>query len=119
LAYDWKDALVVAGTEENSLRGSYLQYNPVDFKYKKFDNPALVSNYPIDIHSKDKNSSKCEKIGEYQLPIESLMSNDYDNLFVIGKVIGADFVAHSALRVQKSCMSMGEGIAKYIANILI
>ena len=51
----------------------------------------------------------------YQLPIESLMSFDVDNLFVIGKIVGADFKAQSALRVQKSCMSMGEGVAKYIA----
>ena len=46
------------------------------------------------------------------------MSYNYDNLFVIGKILGADFVAHSALRVQKSCMSMGEAVAKYIANKL-
>ncbi|MBQ2933972.1 MAG: hypothetical protein IJE02_05130 [Clostridia bacterium] len=40
LAYDWDDALVVSGTDIKSLRGSCLQYNPVDFKYKKFDNAA-------------------------------------------------------------------------------
>ena len=45
------------------------------------------------------------------------MSFNYDNLYVIGKILGADFVAHSALRVQKSCMSMGEAVGKYIANI--
>ena len=44
------------------------------------------------------------------------MSYDVDNLFVIGKILGAEFSAHSALRVQKSCMSMGEAVAKYIAQ---
>ena len=51
--------------------------------------------------------------------MESLMSINYDNLFVIGKILGADFEAHSALRVQKSCMSMGEATGKHIAKIII
>ena len=52
-----------------------------------------------------------KKLQKYQLPIESLMAADFDNLYVIGKILGAEFSAHSALRVQKSCMSMGEAVA--------
>ena len=44
------------------------------------------------------------------------MSYNFDNLFVIGKILGAEFEAHSALRVQKSCMSMGEAVAKHIVK---
>lgn len=44
------------------------------------------------------------------------MSADIDNLFVAGRCISADFMAQGALRVQTSCFSMGEGIAKYIAK---
>ena len=76
----------------------------------------LKAQYPIDIHSNKKDCSVLQKIASYELPIESLMSQDINNLFVIGKILGADFVAHSALRVQKSCMSMGEAVAKYIAK---
>ena len=54
---------------------------------------------------------------EYSLPIESLMSCDYDNLFAIGRCISADFEAQAALRIIPSCFSMGEGLAKYLANI--
>ena len=46
------------------------------------------------------------------------MSDEIDNLYAIGKLVGADFSAHSALRVQKSCMSMGEAVAKHIKNEL-
>ena len=46
------------------------------------------------------------------------MSANYDNLYVIGKILGADFASHSALRVQKSCMSMGEGVAKHITKAI-
>ena len=51
------------------------------------------------------------------LPVESLMSADYDNLFAIGRCISADFMAQGALRIIPSCFAMGEGLAKYIANI--
>jgi len=96
------------------IKGKYI-YTINDLRSgKKFDNPALVSNYPIDIHSKDKDASTLEKTGEYQLPIESLMSADYDNLFVAGRGLSADEQAQGALRVQASCFSMGEAVAKYI-----
>lgn len=102
----------------NRIRGKYI-YTINDLKSgKKFDNPALISNYPIDVHSKSKNASTCEKTGEYQLPIESLMSKDYDNLFVVGRCLSADYMSQGALRVQSSCFSMGEAVAKYIKEKL-
>ena len=96
------------------IKGKYV-YTIDDLRSgKKFDNPVLISNYPIDVHSKDKNASTLEMTGEYQLPIESLMSADYDNLLVAGRGLSADETAQGALRVQASCFSMGEAVAKYI-----
>ena len=84
---------------------------------KKFSNPVVISNYPIDIHSDKQNGSKLEKVmQEYQLPIESLMVDN--NTFVIGRCLSADFEAQAALRIIPSCFSMGEGVAKYIAGII-
>ena len=76
-----------------------------------------MANYSIDIHSDKKNGSILQKTSNYMLPIESLISANYENLFAIGKILGADFEAHSALRVQKSCMSMGEAVAKHITKM--
>ncbi len=97
------------------IKGKYI-YTIEDLRLgKKFEHPALISNYPVDVHSKDKNASTLENTGEYQLPIESLMSADYDNLFVAGRGLSADNMAQGALRVQASCFSMGEAVAKYIS----
>ena len=85
---------------------------------KKFENPALISNYPVDIHSKDRDGSTLETNGEYQLPVESLMSADYDNLFVAGRCLSADYMAQGALRVQANCFSMGEAVARYVHKLL-
>lgn len=99
----------------NRVKGKYV-YTQDDLRSgKKFENPVVISNYPIDIHSDKKNTSKLEKVyQEYQLPIESLIVND--KLFVVGRCISADFESQAALRIIPSCFSMGEGLAKYLAK---
>ena len=99
----------------NRVKGKYI-YTQENLKSgKKFENPVVISNYPIDIHSDKKNSSKLEKVlQEYQLPLESLMVNE--QLFVAGRCISADFEAQAALRIIPSCFSMGEGLAKYLGK---
>lgn len=45
----------------NRVKGKYI-YTQDDLKEgKKFDNPVVISNYPIDIHSDKKDSSTLEK----------------------------------------------------------
>ena len=82
---------------------------------KTFDTPVVISNYPVDIHSKEKNQSTLEIVyKDYQLPIESLKVKGWDNLYVIGRCISAEEKALGALRIIPSCFSMGEGLAKYL-----
>ena len=97
------------------IKGKYV-YTIEDLKSgKKFDNPVVISNYPIDVHSTKANESVLEHtMQEYQLPVESLISADIENLYVVGRCLSADFYAQAALRIIPSCFSMGEGIAKYI-----
>lgn len=101
----------------NRVKGKYV-YTQDDLRNgKKFENPVVISNYPIDIHSDKKDFSKLEKVyKEYQLPIESLMVRD--RLFVAGRCISADFEAQAALRIIPSCFSMGEGLAKYLQTLI-
>lgn len=101
------------------LKGKYVfTYDDIKTS-KKFENPVLISDYPVDVHSTDKNSSVLEQVlSEYQLPVESLMSADIDNLFVVGRCVSADFMAQGAIRIIPSCFSMGEGLAKYMLKNL-
>lgn len=101
------------------IKGKYI-YTVEDLKSgKKFDNPVLKGNYPIDVHSNKQGKSVLEHTTQdYYLPIEALMSANYENLFVAGRCLSADFYAQAALRIQPSCFSMGEGVAKYIAKLL-
>lgn len=101
----------------NRVKGKYV-YAKEDLKGgKKFEHPVVISNYPIDIHSDKKDASKLESVyQEYQLPIESLIVKN--NLFVVGRCISIDFEAQGALRIIPSCFSMGEGLAKYLKEII-
>ena len=101
----------------NLVEGKYIYtYNDL-INGKAFDNPVLISNYPVDIHSEKKDTSTLKPVyKEYQLPLESLCVKDFDNLFVVGRCISAEFKAQAALRIIPSCFSMGEGLAKYLAK---
>ncbi len=100
------------------IKGKYIYTLDDILSGKKFENPVVIANYPIDVHSSKKNYSTLKPVQDYQLPIEALMSADYDNLFVAGRCVSADFMAQGALRVQTSCFSMGEGVAKHIAKLI-
>lgn len=103
----------------NRVRGKYIYTYEDLINSKTFDNPVLISNYPVDIHSNKIDTSTLEKVyKEYQLPLESLIVEGFDNLFVIGRCISADFKAQAALRIIPSCFSMGEGLAKHINCII-
>lgn len=101
------------------IKGKYI-YTVDDLQSgKKFKNAVLRGNYPIDIHSNKKGESVLQYIEQdYYLPLEALISADYDNLFVAGRCLSADFQAQAALRIQPSCFSMGEGVAKHIAKLI-
>ncbi len=76
--------------------------------------PVLKGDYPIDIHSNEKNVSMLIKTGKYYLGIKSLISKNYTNLYAAGRNLGADKFAQGALRTQASCMSMGEAVAMHV-----
>ncbi len=99
------------------IKGKYI-YTIEDLKNgKRFDNPVVTSDYPVDVHSNKKDSSKLESVlQEYQLPLEALISDDIDNLYVAGRCLSADFYAQAALRIIPSCMSMGVGVAKFLVK---
>lgn len=98
------------------IRGKYI-YTIEDLKSgKQFEHPVVISDYPVDVHSKERDKSTLQVVQDYQLPVESLISADIDNLFVIGRCISADFMSQGALRVQPSCFSMGEGLIKYLVS---
>lgn len=86
---------------------------------KTYEKSVLHADYPIDIHSYKKNDSTLEKTSiDYELPIECLCLCDFDNVFAAGRILSADFEAQAALRIQTSCFSMGEAVAKHVCKLV-
>ena len=117
-AYVSKVADSIGIRVSNRIIGKYI-YKIDDLRSgKKFDNPCVISNYPVDVHSNKEGKSVLEKQKvEYMLPVESLISADFDNLFAIGRCLSADFMSQAALRIIPSCFAMGEGLAKYLYKL--
>ena len=82
------------------------------------DRPVLHADYPIDIHTYEKDTSTLQKTVDYELPFECLKASGYKNLFLAGRNISADFSAQAALRIQTSCFSMGEAVAKHVRSLV-
>lgn len=109
----------LTGIRESNKIVSGKQVNIDDLLSEvKPENPVLSGDYPIDIHSNSKNSSVLKKMNKYYIEIESLKSANYKNLYAAGRNLGADHKAQAALRVQISCMSMGEAVARDVKSKL-
>ena len=86
---------------------------------KTYNNPVLHADYPIDIHSYNKDGYTLQHTKvDYELPLECLKASGYDNLYIAGRIVSADFEAQAALRIQSSCFSMGEAVARDVINLI-
>ena len=101
--------------ESYRIKGKYTLTKNDIIQGLKPRNIAFASNYPIDIHSNSKNNDKLIFSGNtYYVPLETLISEDYENLYAAGRIISSTFEAQAAVRTQVNCFSMGEAVAKDI-----
>jgi glycine/D-amino acid oxidase-like deaminating enzyme len=76
---------------------------------KLFDDAVCYAFYPIDVH--DEHGVKPEHLsaGTFPtVPLRALVPKNSKNLTVAGRCVSSDREANSALRVQASCMAMGQ-----------
>ena len=89
---------------------------------RKFEDSFSQSNYPVDVHGR---KLRCERHGAqaddgkpwYEIPYGTLVVKGFDNLFITGRCLGAEFIAQSSLRIQLCARASGEcaGIAAAMA----
>lgn len=74
-----------------------------------FDDALSYSFYPIDLH--DEHGVRPEPLARGKvptIPLRALIPQGSRRLMVAGRSVSSDRLAHSALRVQASCMGMGQ-----------
>ena len=76
---------------------------------KEFEDAVSYSFYPIDLHDKHGIIPKHLKEGMVPtIPMRALIPKNSKNFIVAGRCVSSDRLANSALRVQASCMGMGQ-----------
>lgn len=86
---------------------------------KNFDDAVCYSYYPIDLHDEHGVVPKQLKEGTVpMIPLRALVPQNSHNFLVAGRSLSSDRLANSALRVQASCMGMGQaaGAAAVLAS---
>jgi hypothetical protein len=74
-----------------------------------FDDAVCYSFYPIDLHDENGVEPKPLQPGVVAtVPLGALVPKGSRNLIVAGRSVSSDRLANSALRVQASCMAMGQ-----------
>ncbi len=119
-AYISQIAPMLGIRNSRQIEGKYILNEEDILTSKKSNNEAFSSNYPIDVHSYQKNGGKlifASKDDYYSAPIEIMQSVSYENLFAAGRCISATYLAQASLRIMPNCITMGENIAKHIANL--
>lgn len=83
--------------------------------------PDSVSRcaHPVDIHTTDGARQSCIFIKQAAyVPYRALVPADFPNLLVAGRTVSADRTAFASLRVQSSCMGMGQAVGVAAAQSL-
>jgi len=113
-AFISREASMLGVRESWRIRGKYIMTKDDYFNAQKFPDAVCRSAYPIDIHDETLELNRTLGKGEfYEVPFRALVTNELANLLVVGRCISTDFPAQAAVRIQPTCMSMGEaaGIA--------
>jgi len=88
---------------------------------KVFDDSLSYSFYPIDLWREGEPilQEYLEKDTIATVPLRALIPKESENLIVAGRCVSSDRMANSALRVQASCMGMGQtaGAAAALASM--
>ena len=85
---------------------------------RHFEDAVSNAFYPVDLHTKSGVRPKPLKPGTVPtIPLRALIPKGSRNIIVAGRCVSSDRLANSGLRVQASCMGMGQaaGVAAALA----
>jgi len=98
--------------ETYRINGEYQVTHEDYVTGKVFDDAVSYSFYPIDLH--DEHGVIPKHLTEHTVatvPLRALAPQKSRNFLVAGRCVSSDRLANSALRVQASCMGMGQAAA--------
>lgn len=111
-AYISREAVMLGARESWRIRGKYYLVEDDYHNQSRFADAVCRTAWFIDAHG-EKVSEKLPKGGYYEIPYRALVCDKISNLIVTGRCISASFILQASMRIQPTCMSIGEaaGIA--------
>ncbi|SDP09800.1 FAD-dependent oxidoreductase [Selenomonas ruminantium] len=111
-AFISREAAMLGARESWRIRGKYYLVEDDYHNQSRFPDAVCRTAWFIDAHG-EKVSEKLPQGGFYEIPYRSLVTNEIKNLLVTGRCISASFILQASMRIQPTCMSIGEaaGIA--------
>ena len=111
-AYIAREAVMLGARESWRIRGKYYLVEDDYHNQSRFPDAVARTAWFIDAHG-EKISEKLPRGGFYEIPYRALITNEINNLIVTGRCISASFILQASMRIQLTCMSIGEaaGIA--------
>ena len=111
-AYISHEAVMLGARESWRIIGKYYMVEDDYHNQSRFPDAVARTAWFIDAHG-EKVSEKLPAGGFYEIPYRSLITDKMSNLIVTGRCISASFILQASMRIQATCMSIGEaaGIA--------
>ena len=111
-AYISREAAMLGARESWRIKGKYYLVEDDYHNQSRFPDAVCRTAWFIDAHG-EKVSEKLPKGGYYEIPYRALISDKISNLIVTGRCISASFILQASMRIQPTCISIGEaaGIA--------
>lgn len=125
----WTGLRVVATAEQighrdaRRIHGRYAVTRADVTAGAKFPDAVATANFGIDIHGLDRKMNEKKAAGQnfgvkfrpFQIPLRACQAKDADNLYMAGRCISGDFIAHASYRVTGTAVAMGESVGKAAA----
>lgn len=111
-AYISREAAMLGARESFRIVGKYYMTAEDYYGQRRFPDAVVRTAWYIDAHG--------EKVGDYlqpgqyyEIPYRAMVTDEVENLIVAGRCISVSFILEASMRIQPTCMSLGEaaGIA--------
>ena len=106
-AFISREAAMLGARESWRIRGKYYLEEKDYHNQSRFPDAVCRTAWFIDAHGENV-SDKLPKGGFYEIPYRALVCDEVPNLIVAGRCISASFILQASMRIQPTCMSIGE-----------
>lgn len=118
----WKDISIIAtptyiGVRDGRrLKGEYTVTVDDLIAGTKHEDSVCRVTFNVDVHTKDGTDDADVKMQPYDIPLRALKAKGFENLYMAGRCISGDYLAHASYRVTGNTFTMGQNLGKYLAE---